>query len=215
MQTTFSHFSLSQAKLFVMNSVSRIFLLALVLSKPFANPLLQNEPSQLFSDDMSVGAIPNNLRELAALPDAIANPGSQYATGDSLDQPGSTGTSWPVAGSNGSPAAKSNDIWQQPAEKPLHSVTAEITFQYKQEPGDSSGSVCKANTAARIFGRSPGSFQPCCFPIEIDLILVQRHPFCCEGGHVDSAPFRQNCILCMLILFPFQKKFSPLLPFSA
>lgn len=208
-QPNFSHSSLCQAKLFVMTSVSRILRIALVLSMVFANPLQQNELSQLISDGMSVGVIPNTLGELAALPDAIANPGTQYTTGDTPDHPGSTGTSWSLAGSNGSPAAKSNDIWQQPAKKPLHSITAEITFQYKQDPGDSLGSVCKANTAARLFGRSPGSFQPCCFPIEIDLILVERHPFCCEGGHVDIAPFRQNCILCMLILFPFQKEFDP------
>lgn len=182
-----------------MTSVSHIFLFALVLSKAFANPLQQNEGSQLISYDISVGAIPNTLRELAALPGAIANPESQYATADSLDQPGSTVTSWPVADSNEAPAAKSNDVWQQPVEKPQHSITAEITFQFKNEPGESSGSACKANTAARLFRRSPGTFQPCCFPIEIDLILLQRHAFCCEGGYVDNAPVRQNCILCMWI----------------
>lgn len=208
MQITFSLFP--KPKLFVMTtSVSRIFLLALVLSKAFANPLQQNEPSQQISYDIGVDASPDTSRELAALPGATANPGSLYATGDSLDQPGLAVTSWLVAESNGSPVAKSNDIWQQAVENHEHSIKAEITFQYKNEPEDSSGSVCKANTAARLFRRSPGTFQPCCFPIEIGLVLVERHPFCCEGGHVDTAPIRQNCILCMLTLFPFGKKFYP------
>lgn len=202
-------FALSQAKLFVMTSVSRIFLLALVLSKAFANPLQQNEPSQQISYDIGVDAFPDTLHELAALPCTTANSGSLYATGDSLDQPGSTVTPWLVADSNGSSAAKSNDIWQQAVENREHSITAEITIQYKNEPGDSSGSVCKANNAARLFRRLPGTFQPCCFPIEIGLVLVERHPFCCEGGHVDTAPFRQNCILCMLTLSPFENVIYP------
>lgn len=185
-----------------MTSVSRILLLALALPRAFANPAQQNEPSLLISDDISVGVIPDTLHELTASPDVIAAPGNQYATGDSPDQFGSIGTSWSVADSNGSPTAKSNDIWQQPVEKPHHSVTAEIKFQYKNDPGDSAGPVCKANTAARLFRRLTGAFRPCCFPIEIGLILVERHAFCCEGGHVDSALFRQNCILCMLFLLP-------------
>ena len=218
-------FALSQAKLSVMTSFSRIFLFALVLSKAFANPLQQMEPSQQIYYDIGVDAFPNTLGELAASPDASANPGSLYATGDSLDRPGSTTvTSWlALADSNGSPAAKSNEIWQQAVEEkpPQHSITAEITFQYKNEPRDSSGSVCKANTAARLFRRLPGTFQPCCFPIEIGITLVERHAFCCEGGHVDIAPIRQNCILCISTLFPLfhkkkkkkKKKFTlPLLP---
>lgn len=195
---SFAFPSFAKLSCLVMTSVSRIFLLALVLSKALANPVQQNEPSLLISDDISVGAIPNTLREPTASRDAIANPGNQYATSDSLDQFGSTGTSWSEAGSNGSPAAKSNDIWQQPVEKPHHSITLELTFQYKNEPGDSAGSVCKADTAARLFRRSTGTFRPCCFPIEIGLILVERHAFCCEGGYVENAPFRENCILCML-----------------
>lgn len=191
-----------------MTSASRILLLALALPKAFANPAQHNEP-RLISDDISVDAIPNNLQELAASPDAIANPGNQYATVDSTDQLGSIGTSWSVADSNGSPTAKSNDIWQQPVEKPHHSVTAEITFQYKNDPGDSAGSVCKANTAARLFRRLMGAFRPCCFPIEIGLILVERHAFCCEGGRVESGPFRQNCILCMLILLSLFRNILP------
>lgn len=211
-----------------MTLFSRISLFALVLSyKAFANPLQQAEPSQQISDDIGVDAFPNTdtLRELAVSPDdATANPGSLYAaTGDSLDRPGSTTvTSWQLAlaDSNGSPAvAKSNEIWQQQAvETPQHphqrSITAEITYQYKNEPtGDSpSGSVCKANTAARLFRKGlPWTFQPCCFPIEIGLVLVERHAFCCEGGHVDIAPIRQNCILCISTLSspysPQKKKF--------
>lgn len=191
-----------------MTSVSRRFLFALVLSKALANHLQQIEPSQQISSDIGVDAFPNTLqRELAASPGATANPGSLYATGDSLDQPGSTVTSWLVADSNGSPAAKTNDIWQQAAAGNRHySIMAEITFQYKNEPGGFLSSVCKAKTAARLFRRSPGTFEPCCFPIEIGVVLVPRHAFCCEGGHVDTAPMRQNCILCMLTLFPFQEK---------
>lgn len=137
-----------------MTLVFRIFLLDLVLSKAFANPLQQNEPSQQISYDTGVDAFPDTLRELAASPGATANPGNLYATGHSLDQPGSTVTSWLVADSNGSPAAKSNDIWQQALENSQHSITTEITFQYKNEPGDSSGTVCKSNTAARPFRSS-------------------------------------------------------------
>lgn len=212
-----------------MTLLSRIFLFGFVLSiKAFANPLQQIEPSQQISYDIGVvDAFPNTitLRELAASPDdATANdPGSLYATtGDSLhDRPGSitVTSSWQLAlaDSNGSPAvAKSNEIWQQQAaEKPQRphqrSIMAEITFQYKNEPtrdSSSSGSVCKANTAPRLFRRElPRTFQPCCFPIEIGLVLVERHAFCCKGGHVDVAPFRQNCILCISTLFfPYSQK---------
>lgn len=202
------HFPNSKSSYFVMTSVFRIFLVAFLLSKAFAKPVLPDEPRLLISDDISVGAIPDTLNELTASRDATANPGNQYATSNSLDQFGSTGTSWSVADSNASPAAKNNDIWQQPVEKSHHSITAEIIYQNKNEPGNSASSVCKANTAARLFRRSIETFRPCCFPIEIGDILVERHAFCCEGGHVDNAPVRENCILCMSILLSCFRYFS-------